>query len=92
MDKLGIFHGTKLVLDKAIQPKDGDVVIAHLNGGCLIKMLHIKQERGFLCPMSHNSAHQIVEVKEFDQFYIQGVVIGIHTSFISKEEIRRRKL
>lgn len=42
MMKEGIRENDILVVDRSLQPKDGDIVIAALNGDLTVKRLHLK--------------------------------------------------
>ncbi|HDN9017377.1 TPA: translesion error-prone DNA polymerase V autoproteolytic subunit [Aeromonas salmonicida] len=42
MTGVGIFSGDLLVVDKSLDPRHGDVVIALLDGGFTVKMLQLK--------------------------------------------------
>jgi DNA polymerase V len=43
MDGAGISDGDELIVDRALQPRDGSVVIAVLDGELIIRRLHIIQ-------------------------------------------------
>lgn len=82
MNKIGILPGTMLVVDKSIEAEDGDIVVAFLDGACLVKRLRKSKGRVFLCP--ENDKYPTIEVTGSDSFGIFGVVVSYCT------RVRRR--
>jgi len=72
----GIYSGDLLIVDRAVEPTHGSVVIAVVNGDLTIKRLHREGDR--LCLMPENPAYLPIEIDEAMEFEIWGVVIGAY--------------
>ena len=72
MTGAGIQDGDLLVVDRSIQPQDGDVVVATLDGGLTVKRLH-KTEEGWELA-SANPNYPSFPVNEEEGVQIWGVV------------------
>lgn len=70
MMELGIFNGDLLLVDRSLEPKHGDVVIAALDGELTCKVLDLKQRR--LLPA--NSRCKPIPLPEEVDLVIEGVV------------------
>ncbi len=68
----GIFDGDIAVIDKAVEPKHGNLVVAMINGEFTLKRFHRKDNRILLMPA--NPAFKPIEIKEGDDFTVWGVV------------------
>ena len=77
MINAGIYPGTKLVVNTAIEAQDGDIVVAFLDGGCFVKRLRIEKGKLFLCP--ENKSFPSYEVTTNETFRIFGVVTAVCT-------------
>lgn len=75
MLEVGIRTGDLLVVDRAIQPADGQVVIAILNGELTVK--RIRSERGKLLLVPENKAFKPIPVDPEASFEIWGVVTHV---------------
>lgn len=74
----GIHSGDILVVDKKIQPKEGSVVIACVNGEFTVKTLSKKDGKMFLLPA--NPSYKPIRVNPNDNVEIFGVVThSIHS-------------
>ena len=71
MQGVGIFNGDILIVDRHIQAKNRDVIVANLNGEFICKIIDT-QNRMLL---SANKKFQDVLISTHDQFTIEGVVI-----------------
>lgn len=71
----GINNGDLLVVDRSIEPKDGKVVIAVLNGELTVKRLKIKNGKPQLVP--DNKYYPTLEINEDMNFSIWGVVTSV---------------
>jgi|YNPBryulayer2012_1023412.scaffolds.fasta_scaffold25237_2 DNA polymerase V len=67
-----IFHGDILIVEKNNKPKDGDIVIASLNGEMLVKKFRLINEKVYL--FSANSRFLPMEIFPDWDFEIQGIV------------------
>lgn len=67
-----IHTGDILVVDRAVEPKNGTVVVALLDGQFTVKRLEKRSGRLFL--RAENPAYPPIEVKEGCDFQVWGVV------------------
>lgn len=67
-----IHSGDVLVVDRSLEPKNRDIIVAVLNGEFTVKRLSIKGEQLFLT--SENRAFSPIEVREGEDFQVWGVV------------------
>ena len=77
MTDAGILDGDLAVVDKSLAAKDGDIVIAFVNGEFTIKQFRIDKNRtrGWLVPW--NDRYPRIEVNADDDFRIWGVVTHV---------------
>jgi DNA polymerase V len=80
----GIFDGDILIVDRHISAQQGSVIVANFNGEFVCKLLD--KHRKLL--LSSNDKHQAVEIHDYDEFSIEGVVIRSvrlhhHCSFLA---------
>ncbi|HYF03705.1 MAG TPA: translesion error-prone DNA polymerase V autoproteolytic subunit [Patescibacteria group bacterium] len=75
MIERGIYDGDILIVDRAIIPVEGDVVIASLDGELTVKTLEIKGDRTYL--VAANKKFLPLEITPFIQFQIWGVVVHV---------------
>jgi DNA polymerase V len=68
----GIYNGDLLVVDRSLEPKDGNVVIAVINGELTVKRIRIRKGKIMLEPENKNYPCQ--EITEDSEFEIWGVV------------------
>ncbi len=74
MEGAGIFSGDVLVVDRAIDPREGRIVLAAVNGELVVKRL--EKVHGQLMLVSENDAYEPIEVGDGEDCYIWGVVVG----------------
>ena len=70
MQGVGIYNGDILIVDRHIQAKNQDVIVANLNGEFICKILDTKNRM----LLSANKNFQNVSITMHDQFTIEGVV------------------
>ncbi|ALQ10360.1 MULTISPECIES: S24 family peptidase [Pseudoalteromonas] len=70
MQEVGIFEGDLLVIDRAEPVKNGDVIVANLNGLFVCKLLDKTNAR----LLSASSLHKPVQLTSADEFQLEGVV------------------
>ena len=70
LQEIGIFEGDLLLVDRAEIPKDGDVIVANLNGLFVCKLLDKTNAR----LLSASAAYKPVQLTESDEFQLEGVV------------------
>jgi len=72
MRDAGIQTGDILIVDRAIEPRPGKIVIAAVDGELTVKRLRLKDGRLYLAP--ENPAYPFLEVSPEASFEIWGVV------------------
>jgi len=72
MTGVGIHDGDLLVVDRALEPKSGAIVVAVIDGELTVKRLRIDDGRVWLMP--ENPAYPPLEIKEGSELVIWGVV------------------
>ena len=77
MTDAGILDGDLAVVDKSLAAKDGDIVIAFVNGEFTIKQFRLAPggEKGRL--VAWNNRYPSIEVCAYDDFRIWGVVTHV---------------
>ena len=68
----GIFDSDVLVVDRSIEPKHNDIVLATLNEEFIVKRLH--KRAGVIKLVSENSIYPPIVIKVSDDFAVWGVV------------------
>ena len=79
MIRMGIHHGDIVIIDKSLNPINGDIVVAILDGEFLIKELSYIDGHPVLIP--HNNNYQIIHISKDMEFQIWGVVVHSIRSF-----------
>jgi len=75
MQDAGIFHGDIAIVSRALEPTDGRVVVAVVNGEMLVKRISRKGDRLFL--LAENSDYPPLEITEVMDFHVWGVVVSV---------------
>ena len=75
MLKAGIHSGDLLVVDRSIEPRDKNVVIAVVNGELTVKRIRIRKNR--LTLEAENDAYQSQEISGQIEFEVWGVVTNV---------------
>ena len=70
-----IQDGDLILVDYIKEPRPGNIVVATVNGGVVVKKYLLREGRVVLKSM--NPEYADIEVKETDQFEIKGVVLRI---------------
>ena len=71
MEGCGIFDGDLLIVDRSLQPQDGQIIIAALDGELSCKILDKKQQR----LVASNRHYPPINIAEGSELIIEGVVI-----------------
>ena len=79
MMKAGISPGSILVVDRAVEADDGDIVIARINDELCVKRLRLHEGRIWLMP--ENDEYQPIEVIEGMDFEVWGRVMHAIRSY-----------
>lgn len=75
MTKAGIFEGDILIVDTALQARNGDVVIALLDGELTVK--RYRERSGSVSLVPENDRYEPIPISESADFQIQGVAIHV---------------
>ena len=78
---LSINDGDILVVDRSIEPKNRDIVIAILEGNLTVKRLLFKMN-GSVVLKSENSAYKDIKIPESAELEVWGVVTSVIHQFI----------
>ena len=74
----GIEEGDILVIDRALEPQDGDIVIAHINQEFTVKYLDIsRRDKGVVYLRPANKRYKPILLHEGDELNIWGVVSNV---------------
>jgi DNA polymerase V len=74
MEGARIFSGDILVVDRAVTPESGKVVVAAVYGEMVVKRLKIAREETLL--LSEKEGYEPIVVSNNDECFIWGVVVG----------------
>ncbi len=75
MVKAGIHDGDLLVVDRSMEPRDKNVVIAVVNGELTVKRIRIRKNR--LTLEAENEAYQSQEINDGIEFEVWGIVTNV---------------
>lgn len=75
MINAGIHHNDILLVDRSLEPIDGKIVIAALNGQLTVKRL--KKNKGKVYLMPENESFPPIEVNPEQEIYIWGIVTNV---------------
>jgi len=70
-----ILPGDILVVDRSVEPSDGKIVIAVIDGDLTVKRLRIKDGEYWLCP--ENKDFKPVKIEDYMNFSVWGVVMWV---------------
>lgn len=82
----GITEGDILVIDKAVEPEEGDLAVCCLDGEFTLKRIRFSPDRRRLFLMPSNPAYSPIEVTADNEFMVWGVVL-----YTIKANRRRRR-
>ncbi len=74
MRDAGIGDGDLIVIDKGLDPQDGDIVVAFIDGEFTLKRIKIDKSRECLWLMPENERYKPIKVTEDNDFKIWGIV------------------
>lgn len=73
---LGINEDDIAVIDRSVEPKHGDIVVAYIDGEFNVKLLDLTHKKeGFIELRSANPKYPTFRIDEYDDFRVWGVVI-----------------
>ena len=82
MVEAGIEEGDIMVIDRALDPQDGDIVVAHINQEFTVKYLDIShKDKGVIYLRPGNSKYKPIKLKDGDELNIWGVVSNVIKRF-----------
>ena len=68
----GIQDGDLLIIDKALEPKEGAIAVCFLDGEFTVKRLSVKEEGVYLMPA--NQEFKPIRITEENEFLVWGIV------------------
>ncbi len=68
-----VYDGDLLVIDKSLEPQDGDMAVCFVDGEFTLKYIKIESQAIYLVPA--NSDFHAIKITEDDQFMVWGIVI-----------------
>ena len=71
----GISSGDILVVDRSLEPKSGNIIVASINNELLVKRIRFGQEEIILIP--ENNKYKPLKISIEDRFEIWGVVTSV---------------
>jgi len=72
MKDLGIVDGDTVVVDKILEPQDGDIAVCVVNNDFTLKTIKIEKDCVWLMPANEN--YKAIQVTEDDDFQVWGIV------------------
>ena len=75
MNGAGIHHSDLLIVDRSLEPRDGNVVIAVVDGELLVKRL--KQSKGYITLLAEHPDYPPLKIREAMSFEVWGVVTSV---------------
>lgn len=80
----GIDDGDLLVVDKSLEPRDGDIVVAFVDGEFTLKTVKLEPDGSCLWLMPANDDYSPIKVTEGNNFIVWGVL-----TYNIKRQLRR---
>ena len=74
MKDSGIDDGDLLIIDKSLDPGEGDIVVAYIDGEFTLKRIHLDTTNDCLLLIPSNPVYQPIKITEENHFIIWGVV------------------
>lgn len=76
MIEVGICDGDIAVIDRSLQPIDGDIIVAYINGEFTIKYLSLShKDEGYIELKPANPNYSPIRIDADDNFRVWGVVV-----------------
>lgn len=72
MKDAGILEDDILIIDKSLEPQDGDIAVCFIDGEFTLKQIKIEKKDLYLIPANDN--YKPIKITEENQFLIWGVV------------------
>jgi len=72
----GINDGDIAVIDRSVEPSDGDIIVAYVNNEFTIKYLDLSHKaEGYIELRPANKKYHPIRIEAFDDFRVWGVVV-----------------
>ena len=72
----GICDGDIAVIDRSVEPSDGDIIVAYVNNEFTIKYLDLSHKaEGYIELRPANKKYHPIRIEAFDDFRVWGVVV-----------------
>ena len=81
INKVGLFDGDLLVVDRSLHPVDGHIVVAAIEGELTVKRLKMTGSQAYLMP--ENPDYSPIQIKRGSDVYFWGVVTYVVHSLLS---------
>lgn len=75
MSGAGILDGDLIAVDRSLEPRHGDVVLAVIDGELTVKELYKQEGQARL--LAHNPDFIPIEIREGQELTVWGVVTGV---------------
>lgn len=72
----GIYEGDILMIDRSVEPRPGDIVLAYLQGDFTLKRLEIVHGKPELHAQNSSGSYPVIRPGEYDDFQIEGVLVS----------------
>ncbi|WP_200937047.1 LexA family transcriptional regulator [Flavobacterium sp. Leaf359] len=79
MKDAGISNGDIMVIDKSLEPKNGDIAVCYLDGEFTVKTIMIEKEVVWL--VAQNEQYAPIKVTAENELIIWGIVINVIKTF-----------
>ena len=82
MKDAGIFDGDRVIIDRAVEPHDGSIVLAWWNGDFTMKYLDLThRDEGYIELRPGNDDFPVFKIDDPDNFKVWGTVIHLIRTF-----------
>jgi DNA polymerase V len=82
MKDAGIFDGDRVIIDRAVEPHDGSIVLAWWNGDFTMKYLDLThRDEGYIELRPANPDFPVFKIDDPDNFRVWGTVIHLIRTF-----------
>ncbi|MBQ2209540.1 MAG: translesion error-prone DNA polymerase V autoproteolytic subunit [Prevotella sp.] len=82
MKDAGIFDGDRVIIDRAVEPHDGSIVLAWWNGDFTMKYLDLThRDEGYIELRPANDDFPVFKIDDPDNFKVWGTVIHLIRTF-----------
>ena len=82
MRDAGIYDGDRVIIDRAVEPHDGAIVVASIDGDFTVKYLYLtNREDGYIELRPANPDFPVFRIDDADNFQVWGVVVHLIRTF-----------